>query len=233
MPTIANINMVTRDLCDADATSYPDAILLLHTNAAYEETVGDILGFDGLWQFDDSRFTDFPIGTTTLVNAQGDYAFDVSHLEIERVEVKDQSGIWHELNPIDISQIEGAIGEYQKNPGLPYEYDKQGSSLLLYPAPATGSVTLIGGLKVYFQRTAAVFTSAEVTTGTAVPGFVSTCHYILSYKAAVPYCMKYKKDRLPGLFLKIEDFNKRLKTFYSRREKDRRKVLSMGDICFR
>lgn len=233
MPTIANINTITRDLCDADTTSYPDAILLLHTNAAYEETAGDIIGFDGLWQWDDTRFTNFPIGVTTLVASQNDYSFDISMLEIERGEVLDKDGIWQTLDPIDISQISGAIDEFEKTDGLPRYYDKSGGSIILKPAPAAADVTLASGLKIYFQRTASIFTSAEVTLGTAIPGFVSSCHYILSYKAAVPYCMKYKKDRVPALFAKITELNLRLKNHYSRREKDRRKIMSMGSISFR
>jgi hypothetical protein len=233
MPNIANINTLTRDLCDADATSYPDAILLLHTNAGYEETVGDIIGFDGLWQFDDSNFTDLPIGTTTLVADQQDYSFDVTQLEIERVEVKDASGLWQLLTPIDKSQIPYALSEYQKTSSLPREYDKQGSSIFLYPAPSAATTTLSSGLKVYFKRTASIFTSGEVSTGTKVPGFPSPYHYILSYKAAIPYCAKYKKDRVPAYLEKIAELKAGLEKLVSKREQDRRKGLSMAPISFR
>lgn len=221
-------------MVDADTTSYTAADLLRRINDAYEEVVGIIIGCDGLWQFDDTNFTDFPIGTTTLVNSQNDYAFDVSMLEIERVEVKDNSGLWHQLNPIDKSQVGEAIDEFMKTDGLPIYYDKQGASIILYPAPDNGvSVTLASGLKVYFQRTAAIFTAAEVTTGTKLPGFASSHHYLLSYKAALPYAMSYKKDRVPMLMAEIGRREKALIDHYSRREKDRRKMLSMGGVSHR
>lgn len=233
MPTIADINAEARALVDADTTSYTAADLLRRVNDAYEQVIGIIIGCDGKWQFDDSNYTDFPIGTTTLVASQNDYSFDVSMLDVERVEVKDAQGIWQQLQPIDTSDIGGAIDEFEKTDGMPRFYDKQGASLLLYPAPATGSVTLASGLKVYFQRTASIFTSAEVTTGTKVPGFASPHHYLLSYKAALPYALSYKKDRVPFLMAEIARREALLVEHYSQREKDRRKMLTTGGISFR
>ena len=234
MPTITDINLEARILIDADTTSYTAADLLRRINDAYEEVVGIIIGCDGLWQFDDKNFTDFPIGTTTLVNSQNDYAFDSAMLEIERVEVLDSSGNWHLLDPIDKSQIGEAIDEFHPTDGLPIYYDKQGASIILYPAPDNGvSVTLASGVKVYFQRTASIFTAAEVTTGTKQPGFASPHHYLLSYKAALPYAMSYKKDRVPMLMAEIARREKELIKHYSRRERDRRKMLSMGGVSHR
>jgi hypothetical protein len=234
MPNIADIEAEARALVDADTTSYPAATLLRRENSAYEEIVGLIIGCDGLWQFDDTNYSDFPIGVTTLVNSQNDYTFDVTHLEIERVEVLDEGGIWHKLAPIDISQIGGAISEFMKEDGRPQYYDKQGSSIVLYPAPDNGvSVTLASGLKVYFQRTADIFTSAEQTTGTKVPGFASPYHYLISYKAALPYALSYKGQRVPMILSEINRLEKGLKEHYSRREKDRRKVMKPAGISHR
>lgn len=233
MATIADIQAETRLLTDSDTVSYPASDLLRRCNDAYEEIVGIIIGCDGLWQFDDSNFTNFPIGTTTLVAGQNDYSFDVAMLEIERVEVLDISGIWRLLNPIDKSQIDIAISEFMKTNGIPIYYDKQGASILLYPAPASADVTLASGLKVYFQRTAAIFTSAEVTTGTKVPGFASPHHYLISYKAALPYAQSYKPQRVPFLMTEIKRRTDLLIKDYSRRELDRRKFISTKGIIHR
>ena len=207
------------------------ADLLRRINTAYEEVVGMILRLDGLWQFDDTNYTSFPIATTTLVAGQQDYTFNSAHLEIEGVSVLDDTGIWHKLRPIDDqSQIGVDPTEYRKDDGLPVEYDKQGSSLVLYPGPASGSVTLASGLKVFFKRTADIFTSAQVTTGTKEPGFASPFHMILAYKAALPYAISYKKDRVPALIDQILRFEKGLKQHYGLREQDRRKQITMGGI---
>lgn len=218
---------------DANTTSYDAPTLLRRVNNAYIETVGKIIGLDGRWQFDDSNFTSLPIGTTDLVAAQKDYSFDSTQLDIERVEVKDQSGIWHLLRPIDKSDIGVALAEFEKADGLPYCYDKNGSSVFLYPGPATGSVSLTAGLKVYFQRTASIFTSGEVSTGTKEPGFASPYHVLLAYKAALPFAMKYRKDRVQLLLIEIARLEKEMLAFYARREKDERTIMTTAGISFR
>ncbi len=230
--TISDIQAEARALVDADSTSYPNADLLRRENAAYEQVVALIMGADGLWQFDDTNYTDFPIGVTTLVNSQQDYTFAADHLEVEGVSVLKNNGIWEKLVPIDDkSQISVDPIEFMKTDGLPLYYDKQGRSILLYPAPDNGvSVTLASGLKFFFKRTADLFTSAQVTTGTKEPGFASPFHIILAYKAALPYAQTYKKDRVPMIVNEIARLEKEILKHYGRREADRRKVLSMGGI---
>ena len=230
MASISDIQAEARLLSDSDSTSYTDAQLLRRINQAYEETVSLILSCDGRWQFEDENFTTYPIATTTLVDSQNDYSFETAHLEIERVEVKDSGGLWHLLSPIDISQIGEAIDEFYKTDGLPLYYDKNGKSLLLYPAPATGSVTLVAGLKVYFKRTADLFTSAQVTTGTRVPGFPSPFHMILAYKVAIPFCVAYRPARVPALMTQVLKFEDGIKKHFGRREQDRRKILSPSGV---
>lgn len=220
MATITDINLEARALCDADSTSYPDAVLLRRVNQAYEDIVGKLLQVDGRWQFDDSNYTDLPIGTTNMVDSQQDYAFDVRFLSVERVECLDNAGIWHELTPIDKEDIDVAMSEYLKTPGMPVQYDKQGESIILYPAPSAASTTLTSGLKVHYQRTASVFTSAEVTTGTKAPGFPSPWHMILAYKAAIPFCMSYKKDRVPLYQRYVDEMEKDLLKHESKRSRD-------------
>ena len=231
MATILDINAETRSLCDADSNSYPAADLLRRINTAYEEVVGFIIGLDGLWQFDDSNYTDLPIGTATLVEGQNDYSFNSAQLEIEKVAVKYTDGKYYFLSPIDKSEESDPLETLYPTNGLPEKYDKQGSSLFLYPAPDNGaSVTLVAGLKVYFKRTASVYTSAEVTTGTKKPGFASPYHMILAYKAALPYCMSYKKDRVPLILAEIQRLEKGIKEHYGGRERDRRKIMSMSGV---
>jgi hypothetical protein len=228
---IADINSETRLLCDADSTAYTAADLLRRVNIAYEEEVGAIIGMDGTWQFDDSNFTDLPIGRTNLVADQQDYTFDSTHLEIERIEILNKEGNSILLNPIDKSQINIALPEYQKTSGQPIEYDKQGDSIFLYPAPDNGvNVTLTNGLKIYFQRTASIFTTAEVTAGTKTPGFAAPYHHILAYKAALSYCMQYKQDRVVMIRDKIAGLENGLRDHYRRREKDVHKRFVMTGI---
>lgn len=235
--TITTILEEIRDLCDGDSntTNLDNTTLLRRVNAAYEEVISLIQNSDGLWQFDDTNFTNFPIATTTLVNSQADYTFASDVLEVEQVSVLDVSADWQLLEPIDRHQMNGIDPvQFEENDGLPKYYDKQGNSLILYPAPDNGlSVTLTGGLKVTFKRTADIYTAAQFTTGTKEPGFVSQFHMLIPYKAAVPFLMNYRPQRVPLVLREIERMEKGLKQHYGRREQDRRKILSPGGISFR
>ena len=206
---------------------------MIDINNAYEEVISYILNCDGRWQFDDTNFTTFPEATTTLVANQKDYTFDASHLEIVRVQIKDTAGNWYTVDPIDRQDIDEPLETIFNTSGTPQYYDKDGSSIVLYPAPATGSVTLTAGLKVFFKRTASVFTSAEVTTGTKLPGFASPFHQILSYIAATDYCSLFKPERVPRLMAKTAELKKGLEEFYGHREQDRRKIIETKPISFR
>lgn len=220
-------NALTTDL---DATT-----LLRHLNAAYEQVVGLIQNCDGLWQFDDTNFTNFPIGTTTLVNSQADYTFASDVLDVEQVAVLDSSNNFQLLEAIDRSQMQGLDPtEFEEIDGLPKYYDKNGNSLILYPAPDNGvSVTLAAGLKVTFKRTADLFTVAQLTTATKEPGFAAPYHMILAYKTALPFCMKYRPNRVSLLLREIERLEKAIVKYYGRREQDRRKVLIPHGISHR
>ena len=231
--TIAEIVLEIYALTDSDSTSYPSATLLRRMNAAYEKVVGRIMCQDGNWEFDDTNYTDYPRGTNTMVAAQHDYAFDTAHLAIESVQVKDISGIWHFLSPFDKNEIGIPLEEYYKTDGLPEVYDKDGQSILVYPAPTAATTTLVAGLKVHFRRTASVYTAAQVTTGTKVPGFASPFHMIIVYEASIPYCMTYKKDRVALYEKKAQELMEQCLIFYARREKDVRDVMTNKSISFR
>ncbi len=234
--TIADINLETRALCDADTTSYPAATLLRRVNAAYEKIVGKIMCQDGNWQFDDTNFTDFPIGKTTLVATQKDYTFDTSHLAIEKVGVLDENGDEYFLTPLDRNDLDKPWDEYFDTDGIPEYYDKDGGSVILGPGPATGSVTMAAGLIVYFRRTADIFletTPGTPDSATKKPGFASPFHMLICYEAAIPYCLSYKKDRVPLFEKKAMDLEKACLDFYAKREKDERNVMSNAPIKFR
>ncbi len=232
--TISTILEEIRDVCDGDSntTNLDNTTLLRRVNAAYEQIISMIQGCDGLWQFDDTNYTNFPVATTTLVAGQQDYTFASDVLEVEAVSVKDSNGRSQPLDPIDISQMGVDPTQYTTTNGRPVEYDKKGNSILLYPAPAAGDVTLTAGLKVTFKRTASIYTSAEFTTGTKEPGFASPFHMLLPYKSALPFLISYRPSRVPALLREIERLEKGLKQHYGRREQDRRKVMTMSNISF-
>src|SRR3990167_2931462 len=224
--TGANIVTEIRLLTDTNTTSYTDANILRRLNANYEEIIGKLIIKNGRWQFDDTNYTSFPIGTTTLVAGQEDYAIDTTHLIIERVQVLDNAGDWHLLQPYDRQSLGIPSEEWLTTAGLPIYYDKTGRSIILKPAPAAANVTLASGLAIYFQRTASVFTQAEIDAGTKSPGFASPYHILLAYKTAFPFAAAYKKDRVSFILSEINRLEKELYAFYANEEKDEPKRLN-------
>lgn len=213
-------------LCTSDGTNYPIADKTRNINAAYEEVIGDIINSDGTWQYDDTNYTNLPIGTGNLVNNQQTYSFTSEYLQIEAVEVMDLNNRYRRLKQIDHRQLGGlSPDEYwgvdsSGNPtrGFPLEYDIVGDTVFLYPTPNSANVTLTAGIQIYFKRTADLFTTTDTTQE---PGLPSTHHVLLTYMAAIPFCMIYRKDRVASYERKVAEMKKSLLAHYAHREKDK------------
>lgn len=219
----SEINTLVTDLTNADTTAFPTATRLIYANAAQAEVSGDIIGCDGRWQWDDTNYTNRPIGKANLVSGQQDYGFDDTFLYVERVEIFNSSGDKFKLSPIDSHDIDVALSEYQSTNGTPLEYDKVGASVLLYPAP---DYNYTNGLFVHFKRK-----TKDITTfGSDSPGFIATEHMILPYKIAIPYCIKFHPERVALYEQKVREHQERIKAHYSRRSKDERPIMTMKKI---
>jgi len=218
------------DLCDSDIFSYPLSAKARRVNTALETLISKIINADGTWQFDDENFGTNPVGTGLLVEGQSAYSFADKFLDIEWIKILDLNGRYQPINPIDQSQLSYSLEDLLITNGFPKYYDKNGNTIRLYPAPTATMVTLTAGLKVQFKRTGSLFT-ADATT--KVPGIASPWHITIAKMAALPYCKKYKKDRVPQLQLDIIEETKEMIKFYSLREKDKRKIMSMSGISFR
>ena len=234
-----NLDLVseTRDLCDADSTSYALAKIVRRINAGLELLIGKIISADGRWQWDDTNFSTLPRGTGTLVEGQSTYSFAAEYLDIQMIEVLRDSSpdVWVKLKPIDSLELGGlSPSEYfglesngDQKKGMPEYYDKWGDTIILYPAPAAANVTLTSGLRVWFTRTADLFTTSDTTQE---PGIPSPYHILLTYYAAIPYCMAYKPDRVAWLNKQWIDGTADLIKYMGRRAKDERKVMTPKPI---
>ena len=99
----------------------------------------------------------------------------------------------------------------------------------LPPAPTSTSVTLTAGIRVWFQRTADLFTTTDTTQE---PGLPSPYHYLIAVWASIPFCKKYYKDRVPGLMRDWDDGVKDMLKHFGKREKDKRKIMTMNTINY-
>ncbi len=205
--------------------------------------VGKIISNDGTWEWDDTNQTDMPNGTITLVEGQELYTFASEYLKIKRIKVKDLNGKWLPVIQIDQQDlefsevtIENWFGtDVSGNPlkGIPRNYDIIGDSFRLYPSPGATFITLAAGLKIDFVRTSTLFTPVSTTAAdTTQPGLPSTYHVLLAYMAAIPYCMAYKPKRVPLLEQKTIQLTKDLLNFYSKRNPDRRDVMTTKPISY-
>ena len=236
-----NLDLVSeiRDLVDADSTSYPINALTRRTNIGYELLIGKILEADGDWQFDDTNYTNLPRGTGTLVEGQETYSFASEYLNIQMVEILDANSParYRKIDPIDSLDLNGLSPEEyfgitsagNAQTGFPTHYDKIGDTVILYPAPTATAVTLAAGIRVWFQRTADLFTTTDTTQE---PGLPSPYHVLLAYYAALPYAMSFKKDRVAWLEKKWDDGVKDMMKHFGKREKDKRKIMSMKTINY-
>ena len=250
--TIADINTLARFLVGADTNSYVAANLLITVNAAYERIVGKILEktSGSRWKFGDFNRTAFPTFSITMTNAIQSYDFrdwltttdqqtlsNTTPLVIIGVEVLDNSGEPHVLKRISLEEIHAqdiGFDNYQETDGLPQEYEIRDNLIVLYPAPATARVTLTNGLILYYLRSAEVFTSAEVTTGTKEPGIPRPYHDILAYEAAYTFAIAKGLDNANRLKAELDRKEKELLEFISKRDQDHsnRPIMTNKPIVF-
>ena len=225
------------DHCDSDATSYPIASKVRNSNIGYEKLIGKILEADGDWQWDDTNYTNLPRGTGTLIEGQETYSFASEYLNIQMIEILDVSSParYRKIEPIDSLDLGGLSPEEYfgltsaGNPqtGFPTHYDKLGDTIILYPAPTATAVTLTAGLRVWFQRTADLFT---VTDTTQEPGIPSPYHFLIAIYASIPYCTKYHHERVAWLEKSWDEGIKNMIKFLGKREKDKRHIMTMKQI---
>ena len=231
--------------CDSDATSYPIADKTRSVNVAYEELIGKIINADGTWQYDDTNYSNLPRGKGTLVEGQEWYSFASEYLKIEEIHILTTGNLYQKIPQID-NEVLGELSweEYfgrdssgNALKGFPLYYDILGDSIRLGPTPTSTQVTLTNGIQIVFKRTADLFTTTDTTQE---PGLPSLYHVLLAYKAALPYCMKYKKENVSSLLRLIGSDNSRdpyyggmtldLIKHYSKRNPDNRPIMTMKRI---
>lgn len=224
-------------LVKSDSTTYPITQKTANVNRALDNVVSAILGADGRWQWDDTNYTDLPIGVTDLVSGQQDYSFDTEYLVLTRLEVKDPNGNWQYLTPIDQNDlnystlnyrdnvpgyvyVEGqSLSDFLKTPGTPLYYDKLASSVFLYPKPDYSSD---GALKAYFQRRADYFTVSDTTKE---PGFAKHLHRYLSISAAYDFALTNGLSKAGTLKQELLALEQKITEFYAYRPKDEKVII--------
>lgn len=204
-------------LVNTDSVKFPIEDKVRIINRWYERVIGRILECDGRWQFDDTNYSTLPIATTNLVSGQQDYSFATRFLRITRMEMKDNTGRWIPILPIDQNDPKRrSLTEWSNQDGVPQFYDKLADSVFLYPKPNYNST---GGLKAYFQRTADLFTASDTTKE---PGFASIFHKLLAVGPALEYAQAngLSNAKIKVYSDEVAQLENDIKEFYSKRSKD-------------
>jgi len=202
----------------SDTSQFPVVEFTRNANNWYRKADSWIWEATGTWEFDDSNWTTLPIATTTLVASQNDYELPSTARKVDRIEVLDSNADYKLLKALDKSQIKTALSEFYETDGLPAYYDMVGRSIMLYPAPATGNVTLAAGLKVYYARDINEF---AITDTNSEPGFDNHFHRIISLGAAYDYCLANGvDDRKTGIKNELKELKTELIKHYGFRHRD-------------
>jgi hypothetical protein len=198
------------------------------SNNAMDKVSVDILDSDTKWQWDDDNYTDFPIDTKDLVDGKQNYTLDSDHIKVLSVEVKDASGNYYPLKPIDRKDMQDrgiSPTEFMETNGIPQYYDMLGSSILLYPKPDAGSVTVSEGLKLHYQRPGKYFVTTDTT---ATPGFPSPFHRMIALYASLDYARSnVMVEKVNILTEEVARETDKLKRLFQKRNKDSRPTITM------
>lgn len=202
--------------CESDSTSFPLADKLRLINKWMLRIGLWIWRSQGDWKFDDLNATTLPRATQSLVADQRDYSMPTGILSIEKVQVKNSSGDWINLEHKDLSEY---IYEDPDNgpSGTPQFYDLEGYSIILDPAPATGSVTLTAGLRVFLSRQITKFDNTDAASS---PGFEEQFHDMIVKGVSYDYCRAHSiSDKLVPLRTDIAELKQELNEFYGTRNR--------------
>lgn len=201
---------------NTDSSTYPLASKTRNINRWLDRVAFLIQSADETWQWDDTNQTNLPIATTDLTSGRADYSIDTTFLKFLKVQVKDASGNWGDISPIDINDpLFGMLSTATPTTGMPTRYDKNGQTIYLFPAP--NYTTTGGGLKVYFERNTTYFTTSDTTKE---PGFNAQFHRILSLGAALDLALAKDLPQTLNLQAKITEAENGIMEFYSNRSKD-------------
>lgn len=159
-----------------------------YINDGYNHYTSLVISMDGVWQLDDSNYTDYAVATTNIVSGQSDYAFSASFVQILSIEFLDNSGHWHVFDESDeaaYSRANKSLTEDYSTAGQIVSYNRNANSVILLPTP---NYNATAGIKIRYQRPPSYFVWGDTTK---TPGFAELHHgYLVDYA-----CMKYTADR--------------------------------------
>lgn len=246
MATLGDINAKITALTNASTTEYASSDRLIDINMWNQKIVSMILDSQDESYYDDARFTGYPKVTYPLT-ANRDYSIgqtltDTSGLTYQALKIKSLSVSYDGVNtyratPMDLTEYDigdapasattaNATIDANFSKAAP-SYSYKNGAIWLYPMGSTQDVANNGFLIAEFERSAADFTSGDLSTGTVLPGFDTTFHMMLAYGPASEWCIAKSLPQMSEVQEGLADFEARLRRQYSSKQQDRHLTMQM------
>lgn len=190
---LSSLRTDIRFITNTTSDDFSDTDIDRSINRYYDQFVTFIWKNQAYWRFSDSNYDKFDVSITSLVPGQPDYKLPTDARQIFRVEVKNSGGDLQLLRRLHEPDVGISLDEYGGEDGTPHSFALRGRSIILYPAPASDSVTTTEGLNVYVSRSV-----TELSATDDEPGFDREFHRVLSYGASIDWCISsenFKKKR--------------------------------------
>lgn len=208
---LSDIKLDTRFLTNAPSTEYEDDDLVRNANSHYDNVVTYIWRNQSGWEFDDSNNVTLPEATTDLKGGTNNYPLPTDARILRQVHVKNKEGNFVRLRRVQLFDASATASA----DGFPREFEVRGRSIILSPAPDSGSVTATKGLKIFVSRSV-----TPLENDTDEPGFDREFHRLLSIGAAIDWCIASdipkKKQELERQW---QELMAKLIEFYANRDK--------------
>jgi hypothetical protein len=206
-------------LVGSTSATYENTDKLRNINIAYADVASIIWENATGWQYNDSNNSTPAIAKSSLVHNTQDVVLPSTIQRVHRVEVEDKNGIWTELIPVSIHDITlQAMPEFEKTPGLPKYYEINGTNVLLFPTPTSASCTLTSGIAFYVDKDV-----TPMVSDSAIPGFPTSFHRILSYAAALDFTQDEQLRK--SLITRKGFLESKLAKFYSHKDIQGKKAI--------
>lgn len=218
---------------DTSSTGYPNATRVIDINSWKHLVQTMIRDSQDESDFDDQSLSTYPIKYVAMVAGQRDYSIPVSEkvVGIKRVDITYDGVNYVRALPIDSGEYEEGLGRLsdttQENTtdgnfstNAP-RYDFKYNSVWVYPRANTAQVAAGATIKIEWEREMVEYTTSDLTTGTAVPGFDSAFHPFLWAGPSYDYCRTNNLPQAKGLKEKLVELEARLRRHYGSKAKDR------------
>jgi hypothetical protein len=224
------INSIDRKV-KSNSISYSIANKTADINEALDFIYATIFNVGGKWQFDDTNHSDYPIISTSLISGQRDYTFVTDQqgnmiLDIYKVMVKDENGVFFEIFPVDQQSDEYTQGFWSglNQTGIPSRYDKTANGIFLDSIP---NYNLTNGIKLFINREGSYF---QTTDTTKKPGFAGLFHEYLVLRSAYKYAQANNLKNERSLFSDLLIMEQKIRKYYRDRTKDEVIILTSPSV---